>query len=125
MGKAFDRLKEGLEEVLSITKGEQPAASITVNGHVYVPKAELDEALRRYDERNRTAIERAGYAARCAELESELAGCQIALEQAWESSRERQADIEQFMQRLSPQWFLAQGWFPSSMEANKENDDGS
>lgn len=42
MTKAYDRIEEGLKEALSIAKGDQPAASITVNGHVYVPKVELD-----------------------------------------------------------------------------------
>lgn len=98
MPDTYDRIKEGLEEALSIANGEQPAASITVDGHTYVPKAELDEALRRYDERNRTAQYRAVSNGlkleRIAELESELAGCKIALEQAWESNRERQAELD-------------------------------
>lgn len=152
MTKAGERLIEGAKEALAVARGEQPAASIHVNGHTYVPKADydrlmedakgersvsaalngmnrrlradLDEALRRYDERNRTAIERAGYAARCAELESELVGSKIALEQAWESNRERQADIEQFMRRLGPHWFLEQGWFPRTVKGSEKDQDG-
>lgn len=98
MGEAFDRMKEGLDEARAIARGDQPAARIWHQGIAYVPESELQEALRRYDERNQVAIERAGYAARCAELESELAGCKIALEQAWESNRERQAEIERLKQ---------------------------
>jgi len=40
------RIIEGAREALSIAKGEQAAASITINGHKYVP-ADAIEALRR------------------------------------------------------------------------------
>lgn len=140
VSKAYDRMKEGLTEALSVARGDQPAASIHLNGHTYVPKADydrlmedakgersvsaalngmnrrlkadLDEALRRYDERNRTAQDRAVSNGlkleRIAKLESELAGCKIALEQAWESNRERQAEIERLVRNAQTEaWLLA------------------
>lgn len=129
MSEAYNRMKAGLDEAHAIARGDQPAARIWHQGHSYVPESELQEALRRYDERNRTAQDRAisnGLKLeRIAALESELAGCKIALEQAWESSRERQADIEQFMRRLGPRWFLEQGWFPASIKTSEESDDDS
>jgi len=39
----FDRLMKGAREAAAIATGEQPAASITVNGHTYVPKARVKE----------------------------------------------------------------------------------
>lgn len=98
MTKAYDRVKEGLSEALSIAKGDQPAASITVNGHTYVPKEELDAALKWRDAEN--AGLNAEYR-RAEELQSELAGCKISLEQAWESNRERQEEIERLSSALS------------------------
>jgi hypothetical protein len=38
MTKAGERLLEGAREALAIAKGEQPAASVTIGGHTYVPK---------------------------------------------------------------------------------------
>lgn len=103
MTKAYDRVKEGLSEALSIAKGDQPAASITVNGHTYVPKEELDAALKWRDAEN--AGLNAEYR-RAEELQSELAGCKIALEQAWESNRERQAENERLRKSLD-EWIAA------------------
>lgn len=40
------RIIEGAREALSIARGEQPAASITINGHKYVPASELSTARR-------------------------------------------------------------------------------
>lgn len=37
MSKAGERILEGAREMLAVAKGEQPAASITVKGHKYVP----------------------------------------------------------------------------------------
>lgn len=100
---------------------------------------DLQEALRRYDERNRTAQDRAVSNGlkleRIAKLESELAGCKIALEQAWESNRERQAEIERLVCNAQTEaWLLAgyhricerHGIAPSSAEliaAAKEVED--
>jgi NTP pyrophosphatase (non-canonical NTP hydrolase) len=36
-GQPFDKIKAGLEEAVAVAKGEQPAASIYVHGHKYVP----------------------------------------------------------------------------------------
>lgn len=47
MSKAGERLLEGAREALAIAKGEEPAASITVQGYTYVPKpVALEEAAR-------------------------------------------------------------------------------
>jgi hypothetical protein len=40
MTKAGKQITEGLQEAVAIAKGEQPAASITVNGFRYVPEVE-------------------------------------------------------------------------------------
>lgn len=38
MTKAGKRMIEGAKEAVAVARGEQPAASITVAGHTYVPK---------------------------------------------------------------------------------------
>jgi hypothetical protein len=38
MTEAGERILEGAREALAVAKGEQPAASITIYGHTYVPK---------------------------------------------------------------------------------------
>lgn len=39
----MSRIIEGAQEALSIAKGEQPAASITVNGHKYVLASRISQ----------------------------------------------------------------------------------
>lgn len=47
MTKAGERLLEGAREMLGVVKGEQPAASVTIAGHTYVPKPQsLEDAAR-------------------------------------------------------------------------------
>ena len=41
MSKAGDRLKAGVIEALAFANGDEPAASITINGHRYVSEATL------------------------------------------------------------------------------------
>lgn len=38
MTKAGEKLLAGAREALAIAKGEQPAASVMVSGHIYMPK---------------------------------------------------------------------------------------
>src|SRR5690606_41833159 len=39
-----------------------------------------------------------------------------------EAENERQSsDIDEFMRRLGPPWFLAQGWFPKSVGAREDD----
>jgi len=45
MSEAASRIIEGAREALAIAKGEQPAASMTINGHKYVPADQLESAL--------------------------------------------------------------------------------
>jgi hypothetical protein len=40
---SFDRLMKGAREAAAVAAGEQPAASITFNGHTYVPTARVKE----------------------------------------------------------------------------------
>ena len=44
-----ERAIEGMKEVLAIAKGEQPAASIYMNGHNYVPLSDLDALVAERD----------------------------------------------------------------------------
>lgn len=47
MTKAGKRMIAGAKEALAIAKGDQPAASVTVNGLTYVPKpVALEDAAR-------------------------------------------------------------------------------
>lgn len=47
MTKAGKKLLQGAREAVAIAKGEQPAASMTIRGHTYVPKVvALEEAAR-------------------------------------------------------------------------------
>lgn len=41
MTKAGEQLLEGAREALAVARGEQPAARMHINGHTYVPEAEL------------------------------------------------------------------------------------
>lgn len=38
----MNKITAALEEAVEIAKGEKPAARITVNGHQYVPEAEVE-----------------------------------------------------------------------------------
>jgi len=46
MTKAGERMIEGVKEAVAVARGEQPAASITVAGHTYVPKNDVAAAIR-------------------------------------------------------------------------------
>lgn len=46
MTKAGKRILDGVREALTIAKGEQAAASVTVSGHTYVPKEAVMAELR-------------------------------------------------------------------------------
>lgn len=50
MTKAGERLIGGMKEAMAIAKGEQTAASITVNGQTYVPVEAMREAVRALEE---------------------------------------------------------------------------
>lgn len=50
MSKAGSRILEGAREALAVAKGEAPAASITVNGHRYVPADRIASLERERDE---------------------------------------------------------------------------
>ena len=51
MTKAGERLIGGMKEAIAIANGEQPAASITVNGQTYVPVEAVQEAVTRERDR--------------------------------------------------------------------------
>ena len=57
MSEAGKRLIAGATEALAVARGEEPAASITVNGHRYVPAAEITR-LQKELETAREALER-------------------------------------------------------------------
>lgn len=46
MSEAGKRMIEGAKEAVAVARGEQPAASITVAGHTYVPKGDVAAAIR-------------------------------------------------------------------------------
>jgi len=62
MSEAGERLIAGVTGALAVARGEEPAASVTMNGHTYVPKAAFDRlqaenaSLREQVEKAREAL---------------------------------------------------------------------
>lgn len=49
----------GAKEALAVAKGEQPAASITVNGHTYYPSSAFDALRSQLEDARENALEEA------------------------------------------------------------------